>query len=205
MTASKRRFVAPALAAVIFAAALLSACTREPDTRALLESGMDVSTIRRLHELKVTEEEVPELLKVQQAGLSGNGCIELMRIYRWRNVPFTEGDAVASLVRAQLREETVLELVRFGKLDMWAGEYQLMRMAGMSETLILTVARRRAEGRTTVSGAGLAKLKNTGIREATLLELAHRGISDADADMIFVLRRRGASESDILRRFQSRD
>jgi hypothetical protein len=166
---------------------------------------MDVSTIRRLHELKVTEEEVPELLKVQQAGLSGNGCIELMRIYRGRNVPFAEGDAVASLVRARLQEETILELARFGNLDMRGGEYQLMRMAGMSETLILTVARRRAEGRTTVSGAGLAKLKNTGIREATLFELARRGISDADADMIFALRRRGASEADILRRFQSRD
>jgi hypothetical protein len=200
-----RKSAAPALGALVFAALLLSACTREPDTRALLEAGMDVSTIRGLHELKVTDEEVPELLKVQQAGLSGNGILELVRIYRARNVPFADGDSVASLLRARLREETVLELARLKQLGDGAGEYQLMHMAGMSETLVLTVARRRAEGRTTVSGAGLAKMKNTGLREATLLELARRGISDADADLIFAMRRRGASESDILRRFQSRN
>jgi hypothetical protein len=190
--------------AAVLAALLLSACKREADTRSLVEAGMNVSAIRALHDLNVTEAEVAEVLKAWQGGLSDQGCIALVRVHRERGQPFTEGDNVASLVRAGLRESTVLELARLDQMGLWTGEYQLLRLGGFSETMILTLARRRAGGQPTVSGGSLARLKNTGMREGALLELARRGISDSDAEAIFALRRRGTSEAEILRRYPQR-
>lgn len=199
-----RNTLYPPLLLILLCGALLSSCTREADTRPLLEGRMPVRSIRALHELKVTDAEVAELLKARQAGLSDTSCIELLRIARGRNKPFAEGASVASLADARLKEETILELARLDQMGPWTGEYQLMRMGGMSEALILTLARRRAEGLPTVSGGSLARLKNAAIGDATLMELARRGISDADATAIIALRRRGTSESEILRRYARR-
>jgi hypothetical protein len=44
-------------------------------------------------------------------------------------------------------------------------------------------------------------LKNAGVRELTLLELAHRGVPDAQAAAILKYRRRGASDAQIISHF----
>jgi hypothetical protein len=76
-----------------------------------------------------------------------------------------------------------------------------MRLAGFSDAIVLEVARHHAEGKPVLGGASLARMKNAGLREAALLELARRGVPDARADAILSARRRGASEAEILRRF----
>jgi hypothetical protein len=83
------------------------------------------------------------------------------------------------------------------------GELQAMRLAGLSDGVILEVARRRSEGRPVLSGASLAQMKNAGLSESTLLELARRGLPDSQAEAIVTLRRRGAGDAEILRRFTS--
>jgi hypothetical protein len=44
-------------------------------------------------------------------------------------------------------------------------------------------------------------MKNAGLRESTLLELARRGIPDSKAAAIIAYRRHGASDAEILRRY----
>lgn len=65
----------------------------------------------------------------------------------------------------------------------------------------MQVARRRADGKPVLSGASLARLKNAGVREPTLLKLVERGVPDSQAGAILSYRRRGASEREILRHF----
>jgi hypothetical protein len=97
-------------------------------------------------------------------------------------------------------EPAVLELAKIDQLGIGYGELQAMRLAGLSDAIVLEVARRHAEGKPVLSGASLATLKNAGLRESTLLELTRRGVPDSQAASIIAMRRRGVKEQEILRK-----
>ena len=122
-------------------------------------------------------------------------------MYRARNQAFDAGDDIAGLARAQIAEATILELAKLNQLGFASGEYEAMRLAGLSDAIVLEVARHRSAGQSVLAGASLASLKNAGVRELTLLELARRGVPDSQAAAILSYRRHGASDADIIRRF----
>jgi hypothetical protein len=171
------------------------------DTKPLDASGMNYDTIKKLESLQITAPEIAELSKVRSAGFSDASCIELFEISHGRSEPFTSGDAVVGLIRVGMREPNILEIARLNQLGIHAGELQAIRLTGLSDAIVLEVARHRAEGKTELSGASLAGMKNAGLRESTLLELARRGISDSQATAIIASRRHGASDAEILRRY----
>jgi hypothetical protein len=160
--------------------------------------GMSFDSLQDLRRLDVADAEVPELLKAKQAGISDATCVELVRVARDRKEQFHAGEAVAGLHQAGMSEETILELARLDQLGLGAGELQAMRLVGLSDALILEVARRHAEGKPTLSGVALADLKNTGMSEATMEELVRRGVADNQKDEIVALRRRGKNDAAIL-------
>jgi hypothetical protein len=196
----------PRTAATLFLVILVltvAGCKRvmPVDTVPLDNVGINFDSIQRLKALKITAPEVAEIAQARQAGLSDNGCVEILQIYRGRGVAFNGGDAVAGLIQAGISEDTVLELAKLNQLGIGAGELQAMRLAGLSDQIVLVVAQHRAEGKPVLSGASLAGLKNTGLRESTLLELAQRGVPDSQADAIISARRHGANDAEVLRRF----
>ncbi len=191
---------------VALAVVLLAGCQRfhRTDTRPLEEAGISYRVTQQLRALGVTDAEVAELVKAKQAGASEQTCEELVRIAREKKLPFTAGDAVAGLRRVGMSDETILQLARLDQLGLWAGEAQAMRLAGISDAIILELARHRAQGHPTLSGASLAAWKNAGMSEVTLLELVRRGVTDDQVEAIVALRRRGWSDSEILRRYPAR-
>lgn len=200
-----RRPVASCVPAVAFLALAFSVvgCQRlQPlDTSPLDRCGMSYDAIQELKKLNITASEIAEIAQARQAGLPDADCVEVLRIYRGRGQAFDAGNALAGLAQVGLREETILQLARLNQLGRGWGELQAMRLAGLSDSIVLEVARHHAQGQPVLGGASLARLKNAGMREATLLELARRGVPDAQADAILSARRHGASEADILRRF----
>jgi len=171
------------------------------DTKPLDGAGMDYSTIKQFQSLNVTAPEVAELSKARNAGFSDASCIAAYQISHSRGQVFNSGDAIAGLVGAGMHEQTILELDKLNQLGIGAGELEAMHLAGLSDAVILQVARHRADGKPEFSGASLAGMKNAGLREATILELASRGIPDSQAAAIITARRHGAKDADILRRF----
>ncbi len=171
------------------------------DTKPLDGAGMSFDTVQQLESLKITPPEVLEITKARQGGFSDASCVQVLQIYRGRGKPFDAGDAVAGLLQVGFSEASVLELAKLDQLGLGAGELQAMRLAGLSDAIVLEVARRHAEGKTVLSGASLAEIKNTGLREATLLELTRRGVPDSQAGAIIAMRRRRASDAEILRKF----
>jgi hypothetical protein len=171
------------------------------DIRPLDNAGMTYDSIRTLKDLQITAPEVAQVASARQSGFSDDDCIETMKIFRARNQPFDAGDAIAGLVQAQVSDATIIELANLNQLGLGAGELQAMKLAGLSDDIILEVARHRAEGKPVLAGASLAGLKNAGVREPTLLELARRGIADSQAGEIATLRQHGASDAEILSRF----
>jgi hypothetical protein len=171
------------------------------DTKPLDTAGMDYNAIKQLQSLQVTAPEVAELSTARSAGFSDAACIEAFQISHSRGEAFHSGDAIAGLVRAGMREGTILELDKLNQLGLGVGELQAMHLAGLSDAIVLEVARHRAEGKPELSGASLSSMKNAGLRDSTILELARRGIPDSQAAAILASRRHGAKDADILRRF----
>jgi len=182
---------------------LASGCHSIPpvDTKPLDAVGMSYDSIRQLAALQITTSEVAEVAAARASGLSDATCVALFKIFRDRKQPFDAGEDAAGLFRAQVSEETLLELARLNQLGLSAGEFQAMRLAGLSDATVLAVARHRALNEPVLSGASLAGLKNVGVRESTLLELARRGVPDSKAGEITSLRRHGGSDAEILGRF----
>ena len=185
------------------AALALAACQRlKPlDTSALDQSGMSFATVQALRGMDITNAEVSQIAQARQSGLSDEDCLTLFRLERSRKQDFDIGDIVAHLLRAGTSGSTVVQLAQIDQLHSWGGEAVAMRLAGLSDQIILEDAHRRASNLPVLSGASLANLKNTGMREATLLQLVRRGVPDDEADTIISLRRRGWSDAMILRRY----
>src|SRR5574341_177303 len=149
----------------------LAGCNRikPTDLRPLDQAGMWYQSIEELRKLNPSDAEVAQLVLARQAGLSDVGCLELIRLARSREKPFDSGEAAASLLRVRMSEANVLELAHLNQLGLWVGEAQAMRLAGISENVVMTVARRRASGLPVLSGAALAQLKNVGAGEPEML------------------------------------
>jgi len=182
--ASPRRATGLALATASLAAALSVAGCRRMDyvsLRPLDEAGFNYSSIQQVEQLKVSNEEVPQIVKAYKGGLAEATCVELVRIAHRQKAKFLEGDAAAALHAAGMADDAILDLARAGQVSAWSGEAQAIRLTGISDGVIVALAQRRAAGQPIPSGVSLAKMKDAGIAEATLLELVKRGATDADA------------------------
>ena len=192
--------------AIAFAVALAFAsagCSRlrPVDTTALDSSGMGYDAVQQLTAMNITPAEVSEIAKARQAGFSDSDCVAILKIYRGENHPFDAGDAVAGLVQVGVSDVDILQLAKMNELGLGWGELQAMKLAEMSDALVMAVAQRHAHREPVLSGASLARLKNAGVRDPTLLKLVERGVPDSQAASILAYRRRGASEREILRHF----
>jgi hypothetical protein len=171
------------------------------DTKPLDDVGMTYDSIRELQAVNITTAELAQVAAARGAGISDATCVALFRIFHDRKQPFDVGDEAAGLFRARTSENTILELARLNELGLPSGEFQAMRLAGLSEATVLEVARHRASNAPVLSGASLAGLKNAGVRDSTLLELARRGIPDSKAAEISYFRRHGGSDAEILNHY----
>lgn len=171
------------------------------DTQSLDSSGMSYDAVQELKSLGISRSEVAEIAKARQSGFSDADCIDVFKIFRSRQQPFNAGGAIASLVQVNVSHDTILELARINQLGFDSGELQAMKLAGLSDDILLEVARHRANRQPVLSGASLARLKNTGMRTSTLLELARRGVPDSQGSAIISYRRHGASDDEVLRHF----
>lgn len=189
------------LAAVVAATLAASGCKRiQPtDTQPLDQVGVSFRAIEELRALAITDAEVAELVKARQAGLSDAGCIDLVRLARSRKQPFDSGDAVADLRRVDVNEPVILELAHLNQLGLWVGEAQAIRLSGLSDEVLLAVARRRAQGQTVLSGPSLTRLKNAGRSEAAILRIIESGASDDQVAQMLAAERRAAAHTGFIR------
>jgi hypothetical protein len=181
----------PAWPACLLGAALaLAGCSKlhRTDLKPLDQAGMYFNNVEQLRQLGVSDAEVAQLVPARQAGVPDEACVELIRIARARHQPFADGQAVASLVSAGVRQDSVLELARLNQLGLWSGEAEALRLSGLSDQVVLAVARRRAAGQPSLSSPKIAALKNAGFNETQILADINNGVSDAQADRIIAER-----------------
>lgn len=194
-------WAAPSLLLLFFLAVVGCQRIKPVDTTVFDRMGMGYSAIQVLRASNLDNAEVNEIIKAKDAGFSDDGCVALVRLARSRNEKFHTGEDVGDLLKAGMAEPSILELAQLNVLGLWTGEAETMRLAGLSDRIILEAAHRHAAGQTVLSGASLANFKNAGMSELALLQLVRRGVSDSEAPTIIALRRRGWSDAMILRRY----
>ncbi|HEV2298600.1 MAG TPA: hypothetical protein VGR72_08810 [Candidatus Acidoferrales bacterium] len=194
-------WAAPSLLLLFFLAVVGCQRIKPVDTTVFDRMGMGYSAIQVLRASNLDNTEVNEIIKAKDAGFSDDGCVALVRLARSRNEKFHTGEDVGDLLKAGMAEPSILELAQLNVLGLWTGEAETMRLAGLSDRIILEAAHRHAAGQTVLSGASLANFKNAGMSEPALLQLVRRGVSDSEAPTIIALRRRGWSDAMILRRY----
>lgn len=153
----------------------------QSSTQALDEAGMWSNNIAELQTLNASNAEIGELAKVRQAGFSDPSCVELIKLARSRQQPFSGGQPIADLLATGISEQTVLELARLNQLGLWVGQAQALHLAGFPDKVILAVAQRRSQDLPVLSGEKLAGLKNAGASDAAILEMVQKGITEAQA------------------------
>jgi hypothetical protein len=173
------------------------------DTKPLDNAGISYSTIKELRRLRITAAEVGEIAKVRQSGLSDADCVTLLQIFHVRGEAFTAGDAIASLHQSGMSEGMVLALAGMDQVGLGYGELQAMHLAGLSDAIVLEVARHHAAGKPELSGASLGTLRNLRMDNSTLLELVRRGIPESEEPEIIAARRHGSTDAEILRHFSA--
>jgi hypothetical protein len=174
--------------------ALVCSCkpAQKPDTEQADQRAMWLDSVPQLKSLTVSNAEITELSKAHEAGLTDPSSVVLIQLAREHKTPFADGQAIADLLNAGSSEQTVLALARLNQLGIWAGEARAMRLAGLSDKIILAVAQRRSQGLPVLSGGKLGELKNTGVSDATILEMVQKGDSDQTATQYIAARERAA-------------
>ncbi|HLP99797.1 MAG TPA: hypothetical protein VK156_01640 [Candidatus Limnocylindria bacterium] len=186
---------------LVVVALVLPGCKRlrGPDTQPLDQAGIWYEKVQELKGLEVSESEVAEIVRLKQAGVSDATCVDLVSQARVQKRPFADADAVLDLFKAGVAEPTILQLGQMKQLPGWAGEAVAIRLTGLSDKVLLAVARRRAAGQTVLSGPVIAKLKNVELTEAQILDHVNRGTTDAQAEQIVAAKRRAAGSTGFVR------
>jgi len=151
-----------------------------------------LTSVPELKPLNVSNAEFAQLSKAHEAGLSDPSSVALIKLARARQKPFTDGQSIADLLNAGSSEQTVVELARLNQLGLWAGEASAMRLAGLSDKIILAAAKRRSQNLPVLSGGKLAELKNAGASDAVILDMIEKGVSESAASGYIAQRERAA-------------
>lgn len=155
---------------------------RSADVHSLDQSGMWYAKIEELKALKVSDAEVAELTQLKQAGISDGACIELISLARVQKHPFADAESVLQLHGAGVSEPHILELARLKQIPAWAGEAVTLRLTGLSDDVVLAVARRRASGLPVLTGSVIGRLKNAQFSQVQILQFINGGMTDQQAE-----------------------
>jgi hypothetical protein len=152
-------------------------------------------SVEQLKALNTADPEVAQLVKLKQAGVSDDTCIELVMDAHQHKHPFSSADSAGNLARAGFTEPQILEIARADQLDALSGDAVMLRLIGLSDAMVQTILHRRLEGQPTISGGEIAKLKNTGLTEKQILERINQGMTDEQAEKEVAARERARNHS----------
>jgi hypothetical protein len=172
------------LAVVACTLAISSGCGHHllTDYRPLVNAGMSSTSIEQLKALDFSDAETPQLVSAKRAGITDYTCVTLVTDAHQHHHLFASADAVTSLAGAGFGEAQILQIAGIDKLDTLSGDAVTLRLIGLSDSTVQTVLQRRLQDQPTLSSAEVARLKNTGLTEAQILQRITRGMDDDQAD-----------------------
>src|SRR5208282_1178806 len=134
--------------------AFLAGCYHAPpvaNTQQLDRSGMNYDSVQQLRALNITPPEVAEVMKLRDAGFPDATCVQAVQVFHSHGQAFRAEDIIG-LSQAGMSEQMIFALASLNRFGENAGELEAMHLAGLSDAVVLEVARHRAEGKPVLSG-----------------------------------------------------
>src|SRR5207253_11373626 len=115
-----------------------SGCDKHPltDYRPLDQAGMWSSNVEDLKKLNTSDNEVAQLVKLKQAGVTDDTCVTLIADAHHHEHPFGSADSAVSLARAGYAEPTILEIAKVDQLDIISTDAVMLRLVGLSDPAV---------------------------------------------------------------------
>jgi len=178
-------------------APLLAGCQSHPftDYRPMTEAGFYSGTIEDLKKLNVTDLELPELIRLKQAGLTEQTIVALVRIAHEHQHSFSATDAVRNLAGANFSEPRILQIAQTDKLDSIGGDAVMLHVVGLSDPTVQWLLDRRLKNVPTMSVNTIAALKNTGLGEKDIVYRIQNGMTDAQGQAEAAARQKSLAHS----------
>jgi hypothetical protein len=172
------------LAIAVTALLVSGGCSHHPTTdyRPLVKAGMSSASIEQLKKLDTSDAETLQLVSAKQSGISDETCVALVTTSHQNRRAFTSADSVNSLAGAGFGEPQILEIARVDKLDTVSGDAVTLRLIGLSDSTVQNLLQRHLLDQPTLSSGEIARLKNTGLTEAQVLERINQGMTDEQAE-----------------------
>jgi hypothetical protein len=152
------------------------------DYRPLDRAGMWSSGIEQLKALNASDEEVGQLVKLKQAGVTDDTCVALVSAAHVRQHPFMSAESVANLEHAGFADPQILEFASADQLDTISTDAIMLRLVGLSDATVQALLHRRMLGKPTLSSVAIGRLKNVGLTEKQILERINQGMTDQQAE-----------------------
>jgi hypothetical protein len=193
MCKSKRQRILLLGACILFA----GGCKKHilTDYRPLDRAGMWSSNIEQLKALNASDEEVAQLVKLKQAGVTDDTCVALVSAAHAHQHLFTSAESVANLEHASFADPRILEIARADQLDTISTEAVMLRLVGLSDATVQALLHRRMQGQPTLSSAEIGRLKNVGLTEKQILERINHGMTDKQAEKEATVRENARNHS----------
>ncbi|MGB2591844.1 MAG: hypothetical protein WA853_18305 [Candidatus Acidiferrum sp.] len=162
---------------------LLVGCHQHPltDYRPLDQVGMSSSNIEQLKGLNANDQEVAQVIKLKNAGISDDTCVELVSTAHAHKILFNSADSAASLASAGFTEAQIIDIAHAGQLDAISFDAVTLKLIGLSESTVQLILHRHLTGQPVMASAEISELKNTGLTERQILERINAGMTDEQA------------------------
>jgi hypothetical protein len=151
------------------------------DYRPLDQTGMFSSNIEELKGLSLTNEEIAQVVKLKNAGITDDNCVEVVRTAHAHQHLFLSADSAGSLAGAGFSDQQILEIARADKLDSISIDAVTLKLIGLSDATVQMVLKRHLAGQPVMASANISQLKNTGLTERQIVERINAGETDEQA------------------------
>jgi hypothetical protein len=163
---------------------LVTGCGQKPKITyvPLTQAGFSVTTIDDLKKLKITESEIPQIVKLKTVGLTDDTSLALVKDAHSHQHSFSSGDSAGNLIGAGYSEQDVLNMAQSDQLDAISTEAITLKLIGLSQATVQMLVSRHLQGLPTLSSAEISRLINTGLSEKQVLERIDQGMTDEQAE-----------------------
>lgn len=168
----------------VFVLLRVGGCEKHPltDYRPLDQAGMWSSNVEQLKTLNTSDQEIQQLVRLKQGGISDDTCVALISDAHQHKHIFNSADSTVNLFNAGYPESAILEIANIDQLDIISGDAVLLRLVGLSDKSVDVILHRRLKGLPTMGSMQIGRLKNTGLTEKQIMERINEGMTDAQAD-----------------------
>src|SRR5437016_5652251 len=165
------------------------------DYRPLDQAGMWSGSLQELRKLKPSDAEIAQVVTLKNAGISDDLCLGLVSAAHSHQHPFFSAAAVNSMHGANFSDDQILVFAGTDHIESISTEAVMLRLIGLSDSMVQTLLQRRMKGLPTLSSAEIGRLKNTQLSEKEIVARIQNGMTGAQADAEASARERALAHS----------